>query len=479
MAAVAAIVEEGSGTPDLTGVTMHPAASAERVTTSEGKRPPAPWIPLLAWLSLVLAALIWGASLWQSLELASVGDALVTRQLELEALVQQSPAASSLAPFGIEGADRRLLEHLEAMPDATTAPVLIERAVLEQHLGQGEAARRHLATARDLGDRDLQELSRQLLAPSGQPQRLPARPIYRQLICAGLERPDPACPTPADLRLAGLRLLLINLLPLLGVISGSALALRLLWQVRRGRLPAAPPLQGPDLAPSELLLILAGGFVVLGQILTPLLVLPAVQQALEAADLTPAARDAAGVVLIYVASGLPALALLALLLRGRGPVPEGGWLQWRPAPVCLVQGLRGLLLSLPAVALSGWLVEQLWPDVGGSNPLLQQVLDSRDHLALGLLALTAIVVAPLFEELLFRGVLLPVIGRTWGPLPAVVTSALVFALAHLSFSEALPLLALGLVLGWLRLQTGRLLSCTLMHGLWNGFTFLNLLLLGS
>ncbi|MEB3240111.1 MAG: hypothetical protein VKM68_07830 [Cyanobacteriota bacterium] len=100
------------------------------MTTSDGKRPPAPWIPLLAWLSLVLAALIWGASLWQSLERASVGDALVTRQLELEALVQQSPAASSLAPFGIEGADRRLLEHLEAMPDATTAPVLIERAVL-------------------------------------------------------------------------------------------------------------------------------------------------------------------------------------------------------------------------------------------------------------------------------------------------------------------------------------------------------------
>ncbi len=479
MAAVTAIVGEGSGAPDLTGVTMHPAASADRVTTSEGKRPPAPWIPLLAWLSLVLAALVWGASLWQSLERASVGDALVTRQLELEALVQQSPAAASLAPFGIEGADQRLLDHLGSLPEASTAPVLIERAVLEQHLGQGEAARRHLARARDLGDREQQELSRQLLAPSGRPQRLPARPLYRQLICAGLDQPAPACPTRADLRLAGLRLLLINLLPLLGVISGSALALRLLWQVRRGRLPAGPPLQGPDLAPSELLLILAGGFVVLGQIVMPLLVLPGVQPALEAAALTPAARDAAGVVLIYVASGLPALTLLALLLRGRGPAPEGGWLQWRPAPLCLVQGLRGLLLSLPVVALSGWLVEQLWPDLGGSNPLLQQVLDSRDHLALGLLALTAIVVAPLFEELLFRGVMLPVIGRTWGPLPAVVASALVFALAHLSFSEALPLLALGLVLGWLRLQTGRLLSCTLMHGLWNGFTFLNLVLLGS
>ncbi len=458
---------------------MHPAASAERVTTSEGKRPPAPWIPLLAWLSLVLAVVIWGASLLQSLERASVGDALQTRQLELEALVQQSPAAATLAPLGIDGADQRLLEHLEALPDSGSAPVLIERALLEQHLGRQEAARRHLATARDLGDRDQRDLSRQLLAPAGQPQRLPARPLYRQLVCAGLAQPDPACPTAAELRGAALRLLLINLLPLLGVLGGSALALRLLWQVRRGRLPAPPPLLGPDLAPSELLLILAGGFVVAGQIILPLLLQPTVHHAVELVALTPAAGEAAEVVGLYGLTSLPSLLLLVLLLRGRGPAPEGGWLQWRPAPVCLVQGLRGLLLSLPAVALCGWLVEQLWPEAGGSNPLLQQVLDSRDHLALALLALTAVVVAPLFEELLFRGVMLPVIGRRWGAVPAVVASAVVFALAHLSLSEALPLLALGLVLGWLRLQTGRLLSCTLMHGFWNGFTFLNLLLLGS
>lgn len=464
---------------DFAGVTMHAAASAERVTTSEGKRPPAPWVPLLAWLSLLLAVVIWGASLSQSLERASVGDALQTRQLELEALVQQSPAAASLAPLGIEGADQRLLEHLEALPDGGTAPVLIERALLEQHLGRRDAARQHLATAQALGDRDQRELSRQLLAPAGQPERLPVRPLYRQLVCAGLAQTDPACPTSADLRRATLRLLLINLLPLVGVVSGCALALRLLWQVRRGRLPAPPPLLGPDLAPSELMLIVAGGFVVLGQIILPLLLLSPVQQGLEASTLAPAARDAAGVVLLYGVTSLPSLLLLVLLLRGRGPGPEGGWLQWRPSPLCLVQGLRGLLLSLPAVALTGWLVEQLWPDVGGSNPLLQQVLDSRDNLALALLALTAVVVAPLFEELLFRGVMLPVIGRTWGPVPAVVVSAVVFALAHLSLSEALPLLALGLVLGWLRLQTGRLFSCTLMHGFWNGFTFLNLLLLGS
>ncbi|GIR75151.1 MAG: hypothetical protein CM15mP77_3080 [Synechococcus sp.] len=39
----------------------------------------------------------------------------------------------------------------------------------------------------------------------------------------------------------------------------------------------------------------------------------------------------------------------------------------------------------------------------GSNPLLELVLESRDPLALSLLAMTAVVLAPLFEEVIFRG----------------------------------------------------------------------------
>ena len=58
-------------------------------------------------------------------------------------------------------------------------------------------------------------------------------------------------------------------------------------------------------------------------------------------------------------------------------------------------------------------------------------------------------------------------------------SALVFAVAHLSIGELLPLLVLGLGLALLRLSSCRLLPCVVMHALWNGVTFLNLILLGS
>jgi membrane protease YdiL (CAAX protease family) len=76
-------------------------------------------------------------------------------------------------------------------------------------------------------------------------------------------------------------------------------------------------------------------------------------------------------------------------------------------------------------------------------------------------------------------VLLPVAGRQLGGRQAVVVSAAVFAAAHLSLGELVPLFVLALGLGWLRLSTGRLLPCVLMHALWNGLTFLNLLLLAG
>ena len=139
--------------------------------------------------------------------------------------------------------------------------------------------------------------------------------------------------------------------------------------------------------------------------------------------------------------------------------------------------LRKSGVRCPVVMLTGWLLVQFVGDPGGSNPLLELVLGSRDPLALILLAFTAVVLAPLFEETIFRGALLPVLGRRFGPLPGVLLSGLLFGMAHISIGELAPLTVLGVGLGRLRVSSGRLLPCVLMHGTWNAVTFLNLLLL--
>jgi membrane protease YdiL (CAAX protease family) len=193
----------------------------------------------------------------------------------------------------------------------------------------------------------------------------------------------------------------------------------------------------------------------------------------------PALQQGLQVLLLYMGVMVAPLAILALQLRPLAPAPQGGWLQWRwrPGGSALGLALAHVLMVLPLVALAGWLIERLWSQPSGSNPLLELVLTTGDPLALACLAITAVVVAPLFEETLFRGVLLPVLTRHWGAAAGVGLSALIFGLAHLSLGELTPLILLGLALGWLRLRHGRLGPCVLMHGLWNGLTFLNLILL--
>jgi membrane protease YdiL (CAAX protease family) len=263
------------------------------------------------------------------------------------------------------------------------------------------------------------------------------------------------------------------------LLIGVALLLRQLWLARRGRLSAAPPLIGPPLDLIDVTLLIAGGFVLIGEFLMPLVLQGPLVATLAGLALPGALEQGVQVLLLYGLLMSAPLGILAWMLRARGQPPAGGWLQWRwqPPATALARAAAAVLMVLPVVALSGWLIEHFWPEAGGSNPLLDLVLTNPDPRALACFAFTATVLAPVFEETLFRGVLLPSLARRLGPMPAVLASAAVFALAHLSITELVPLLVLGVGLGWLRWRTGRLAASVLMHSLWNGLTFINLLVL--
>jgi membrane protease YdiL (CAAX protease family) len=102
-------------------------------------------------------------------------------------------------------------------------------------------------------------------------------------------------------------------------------------------------------------------------------------------------------------------------------------------------------------------------------------LEQAHGLKLAALAIFAGLVAPVCEELLFRGLLLRSVARRLEPGPAIAVSALVFALAHLldpswGTVAVLPaLFALGAVSGALALRTGDLSRSIYLH---IGFNFL-------
>jgi uncharacterized protein len=216
------------------------------------------------------------------------------------------------------------------------------------------------------------------------------------------------------------------------------------------------------------------GFLLMGQLFIPelLSILPLPRG-------TGNARLEAFTVLVsylLVASG--SFAVLYFSIRRFFPLPEN-WFRFNFFSNWFFWGLGGYCTALPIVVIVSLINQKLWQGQGGSNPLLQMALESRDNTALGIFFFTAAIAAPFFEEFLFRGFLLPSLTRytsVWG---AIFVSSLLFAAAHLSLSEILPLTALGMVLGVVYTRSRNLLSSMLLHSLWNSGTLISLFLLGS
>lgn len=84
-------------------------------------------------------------------------------------------------------------------------------------------------------------------------------------------------------------------------------------------------------------------------------------------------------------------------------------------------------------------------------------------LGVGWMVLVICVQPAIFEELAFRGVIFGALSRVLGGSEALLVSALMFAILHLSVPSIPHLFLLGLILGWLRLRTGSIFPCVLLH----------------
>ncbi len=456
-------------------------------------RQSAGWTTGLALLSLVLSGLLWLNGLVDSLQRPSVGDALELRQRELTALaapaLPPSLRAGLAGPQPLEALQLELQKQLDDSPLPPAPQQQLQLALLQRQSGQVGAAMDRLQELAEQVPPDQRRLLQALQAPApGEASQTAAllagwqaSPLTRQLVCQALGGGADSCADRPAQQAAVLRLLGTGVVPVLLLVLGTVLLLRQLWVRWRGKGQGPSPLAGPPLSLAEVTLLIAGGFVVLGELVMPLLLAPLLQGLLSPLADQPALQQGLLVMGLYLGLMAVPLALLWSQLRAYGSAPAGGWLQWHWQPLgsALRRAVAQVLMVLPPVALVGWLLERLVGDPGGSNPLLELVLTSANPLALFCFAFTALVLAPLFEETLFRGVLLPVLAQRWGGLAAVLISALVFGIAHLSLGELPPLFVLGLGLGWLRLQSGRLGASVLMHSLWNGLTFANLLLLAG
>lgn len=78
-----------------------------------------------------------------------------------------------------------------------------------------------------------------------------------------------------------------------------------------------------------------------------------------------------------------------------------------------------------------------------------------------------VIVAPVIEELIFRGVIMHGFMRNYPKIPAILFSALLFALFHLNPWQFPATFVLGLLLGWLMVRTHSVIACILAHAINN------------
>ncbi len=87
-----------------------------------------------------------------------------------------------------------------------------------------------------------------------------------------------------------------------------------------------------------------------------------------------------------------------------------------------------------------------------------------------LIILITIIVAPLVEELLFRGFLQKVLEESWEDITkAILVTSLFFALVHLNPYWIVQIYLLGMLLGYLSWRTNSIIPGIILHGLNNGF----------
>ncbi len=276
-----------------------------------------------------------------------------------------------------------------------------------------------------------------------------------------------------------LKLIIIRTIPLVSILAGSILVLKSLGGLLKSKAINWGDYEPLNLDVLDMILLVSGGFVVLGEVISPLISITLVD--LFSKNLPYEISQSLRIFFGYLFMAIPPLYIIYRQIKiiDKQFSLKKDYFQFKIKPIkeSIYQGFKGWIMIIPFVLLTSLIMNLIVENQAGSNPLLEIVLNNNNYYAFILLFLTTTIIAPLFEEIIFRGVLLPVLARDYGRTIGILISSFVFALAHLSLNEFPPLFVLGIGLATTRLISGRLSSSIVMHSFWNGLTFLNLFLL--
>ena len=274
----------------------------------------------------------------------------------------------------------------------------------------------------------------------------------------------------------------IDTAELILIASGAVLLVAgvLTLSVRRrwsGALAVAPPPEN-RVEPLDVLVTLAAMWLVPSTIyalIAPADDAPAMQPSTSPADAIDEAK-------IIAAFAVQVIALVILLAIGRYRFRGGlsGWgFDIRRAATRFSQAVIAYVAVWPlcfaALHLTVFVARLIAPGFEPQEHATIRTLLSGEAGTIATLLTVggALIVAPISEELFFRGLFQPLLAKASHPRVAVILSGLAFGAFHVPLYHAMPALAVfGIALGYLYARTGSLLLVILLHIVFNGKTLL-------
>jgi len=139
-------------------------------------------------------------------------------------------------------------------------------------------------------------------------------------------------------------------------------------------------------------------------------------------------------------------------------------------------GLLWLVLTYPLILAAQGLVQKIFGSADDAQLIVKYFLEHPDFKHRAAVIFMAVILAPIAEEILFRGYFYGVIRRYGGRIPALMISSLLFAAIHVHLPSLLGLGILAMILCFLYERTGSLWASITMHAAFNASTIVVLIL---
>jgi membrane protease YdiL (CAAX protease family) len=162
------------------------------------------------------------------------------------------------------------------------------------------------------------------------------------------------------------------------------------------------------------------------------------------------------------------------VLRPRALAGLPSWIGRNPLHAIVVGVLAGIGMWMVGNLVGAAVIALLQAlGIEADTQLAERAVETLDP---WLVVLVVIILAPIAEELFFRGIVFNAWLREGGVRWAFIGSTLLFALIHLSIAAFVPILLLGFALAWVYRRTQSLLAPIALHATFNGISVVLVLL---